>query len=231
MARLTVHAGPEALGEAVARELARAAEEAIARRGSFRLGLPGGRSPEPLYAALVRGAGGGLPWSAVEVFFADERAVPRSDAMSNARFVGEALLARVGAPAGNVHRMAGDAPDLEAAARDYDALLARRLDALVLGLGEDGHVASLFPGSPLLAEETRRVGVVTDSPKPPPRRLTLLPRAVNEARRVFVLATGAAKAAAVAAALEPRWTAPLAFLGSREWHVDEPAAALLRGRR
>ena len=99
--------------------------------------------------------------------------------------------------------MKADAPDLERAAAEYDALLAEPLDLLVLGIGEDGHTASLFLGSPLVREHVRRVAAVLDSPKPPPRRLTITPRVIAESRAVPMLASGAGKAAAVARALAP----------------------------
>ncbi len=164
------------------------------------------------------------------MLFADERAVPPDDPQSNFRLVRERLLARVGIPAAHVHRMRAEAPDLEAAAREYEALLAEPLDVLVLGLGEDGHVASLFPGSPLLHERARHVGAVWDSPKPPARRLTLLPPAIRAARLVLVLATGASKAEAVSRALESPGgdtLTPASFLGERDWHLDEGAASRL----
>lgn len=231
MSTVRVHDGAAAFGAAVARRVAEAAAAAVAARGRFRLALPGGRSPEPAYEALARGVPGApVPWSLVDVFFADERAVPPDDPMSNARFVHEALLARVGIPPGNVHRMRAEDADLEAAARAYEGLIARPLDLVVLGLGEDGHVASLFPASPLLADETRCVGVVSDSPKPPPRRITLLPLALQRAREVLVLAAGVAKAAAVKRALESTPVSevlPTTSVRGREWHLDRGAASLL----
>ncbi len=234
MPRVTVHGSAAAFGAAVAHRVATAAGRAIATRGRFRLALPGGRSPEPAYALLADGVPGvPIDWSRVHVLFVDERAVPPDDPQSNFRFVHERLLARVPVLAANVHRMHAEAADLEAAARDYEALVAEPLDLIVLGLGEDGHVASLFPGSPLLGEETRRVGIVRDSPKPPPTRMTLLPPALAAAREVLVLAIGTAKAAAVRRALEPPRAAagaPATLLARREWHLDAAAASLLKPR-
>jgi 6-phosphogluconolactonase/glucosamine-6-phosphate isomerase/deaminase len=124
--------------------------------------------------------------------------------------------------------MEADAADLEQAARSYESRLEEPLDLLVLGLGEDGHVASLFPGSALLAERVRRVAAVTDSPKPPARRLTLTPRAIGEARALLVLASGSGKAGAVAAAFAANADparVPAALAREGEWVVDREAAA------
>jgi 6-phosphogluconolactonase len=184
-----------------------------------------------MLAALAAAPPGEAPdWSRVTVLFADERALPPGDPESNYRLVREALLDPLGARAPRVVRMAADSADLEGAAREYEAELALPLDLLVLGIGEDGHVASLFPGSALLGERVRRVAAVTDSPKPPARRLTLTPRAIAEARGLLVLAAGADKAAAVAAALaagaDPA-RIPAALARAGEWLVDREAAARL----
>ena len=220
-----------ALAAAAAEVVVAHASRAIAARGAFRIAVPGGRSPRGMLAALAAAPPReALDWSRVTVLFADERALPPDDAESNYRLVREALLDPLGERAPRVVRMAADAADLEGAARDYEAELAQPLDLLVLGLGEDGHVASLFPGSPLLAERVRRVAAVTDSPKPPARRLTLTPRAIAEARGLLVLAAGAGKADAVAGALaagaDPS-RIPAALARAGEWLVDREAAAQL----
>lgn len=175
------------------------AREAIAERGHFRFALPGGRSPRALLQRLVATTlerPEKLDWSRVEVFFVDERALPPEHPDSNFRMVDEVLLQPLGAAAPKVHRMCGEAMDLEAAAAEYAALLERPLDLAILGIGEDGHVASLFPGSAWLDEQEARVAVVRDSPKPPPTRLTVLPRVLTEAGAVIGLAIGADKAEA-----------------------------------
>jgi 6-phosphogluconolactonase len=220
---------------AAARAAAEAVVAAARARGEaglpFRLGLSGGRTPVLLYRALAAPPlRGSIAWRSVHVFFADERAVPPDDPESNLRLARETLIAPAGIPAGNVHRMKGDARDLESAAREYEALLAEPLDVLILGVGEDGHTASLFPGSPLVGEAARRVAPVLDAPKPPPRRITVTPRAIHEARRVIVLASGEAKAAAVAAALEGRvgpGEVPARLMRDRDWYLDRAAASRL----
>ncbi len=214
--------------------IASLAAQAIAERGRFDLALPGGRSPAGLLRELrhpYRIPAG--RWARIHLWFADERAVPADDPESNAGAVLAALGEVAGLAADNVHRMPADSPDLEAAAREYEAALPPVLDLLVLGIGEDGHVASLFPGSPLLDERAWRVAPVFDSPKPPPRRLTLTPRGLKHARKIVVIALGEEKADAAARALEGPVTpreVPAALLRKREWWLDRAAAAGLRDR-
>jgi 6-phosphogluconolactonase len=144
----------------------------------------------------------------------------------------ESLLDRVPIPAAQVHRMQAEDPDRDAAARAYEALLPDALDILVLGIGDDGHTASLFPGSPALSEAERRVVPVT-GPKPPPERLTLTPPMILGAARRVVLASGAGKAEAVARTLEGPWdpsTTPAQFAKRGVWFVDQAAAAKLETR-
>jgi 6-phosphogluconolactonase len=234
-----VSAAPRVVADAGALALAAAdavvahATRALAERGAFRFAVPGGRSPRGMLAALAASPRReALDWSRITVLFADERALPPEDPESNFRLVREALLEPLGALAPAVVRMRADAADLDAAAREYEPELAEPLDLAVLGIGEDGHVASLFPGAPLLHERERRVAAVTDSPKPPARRLTLTPRALSEARAVLVLASGAGKAAAVAAALGPDadpQRVPAALVRAGEWIVDRDAAAEIPG--
>lgn len=167
-----------------------------------RLAVPGGRSAAAVFDALAALPPDDRPdWTRVELFFVDERAVPPTDAESNDRLARERLVERVGIPDRRVHRMRGEDPDLERAARDYEAELGGPLDVVLLGVGEDGHIASLFPGSPLLRERARRVAAVYDSPKPPPRRLTITPRVLEEARERIVIAEGESKRGAVLRAL------------------------------
>jgi 6-phosphogluconolactonase len=222
-----------ALAAAVADAIASGLARGLETLGRASLGLSGGRTPVPAYRALAaEPLRSRLDWTRVRFYFADERAVPPGDPESNFRLARETVIDPLRIPPRNVHRMKGEYPDLEVAAVEYEAHLDGPIDVLVLGLGEDGHVASLFPGSPWVGETRRRVAVVTDSPKPPPRRLTLTPRALAEARQVLVLATGDAKAAAVARALEggeePR-EVPGRLVREREWYLDRAASAGLRG--
>ena len=204
---------------------------ALRRHGRFLLALPGGRTPAATFAWLVAAgatAAGAFEWARTHVYFADERAVPPDHPDSNFRAARETLIDPLHLPPRQIHRMKGEYADLEAAALEYEARLPAALDLVLLGIGEDGHVASLFPGSAAVSERERRVLPVLDAPKPPPRRLTLTPRALADAREVLVLATGAAKAGAVAAALEgeePESDVPARLVRDRDWMLDVEAAA------
>jgi len=207
------------------------ATEALAARGRFRLGLPGGRTPRALFELLASDSfRERIDWSHCIVGFADERAVPRDHPDSNFGLAATTLIEPAGIPAANVLPMEADTQDLEAAAARYDLLLAEPFDLLLLGIGEDGHTASLFPGSPLLDDTERRVAVVTNSPKPPSRRMTVTPRVLAEAHRIMVLASGGAKAHAVMRALEGDTRpseVPARLLRDRGWYLDRAAASRL----
>lgn len=226
--RPRVFADAAGAADAAARRIVETALKCIEERGEFRLAVPGGRSIEAVFDRLSREPERSqVEWSRVTLLFADERAVPPSHPDSNYRLARVALLDPLGDPLPRVRRMRGEAADLEAAAREYDADLAVPLDLVVLGLGEDGHVASLFPRSALLAETVRRAAVVTDSPKRPARRITLTPRALAESREgVIVLATGAGKAGAYRAAMAagPVHECPARLVRWAAWLLDAAAA-------
>lgn len=229
-ARVTVVPDAAHLADLVARWIALEATAAVRERGACALGLSGGRTPEPVYRELASAAS--IDWTRLSVFFADERAVPPDDRESNYRMVREALLSRVPIPVSNVHRMEAERPDREAAAREYERLLPPALDILLLGIGPDGHTASLFPGSPAL-DERRRLVLPVIGTKAPVERLTITPPVIAAARRVAVAAAGADKAAAVARALEPSADAkevPARLARRGVWFLDRPAAALLTAR-
>ena len=193
--------------------------------------MSGGRTPEAAYRLLASPEfRARLPWDKVHVLFADERDAPPTEPESNYWLVRKLFVEPAGIPPENVHRMKADGPDLDAAARAYEPFLESPLDLLVLGVGEDGHTASLFPGSRLLRERERRVAAVYDSPKPPPRRLTITPPVIAAARDVVVLATGPSKADAVAQALEGEAAleqCPARLLRDCGWLLDVAAAAKL----
>ncbi len=220
----------EALPARAAAWLAETMVEVVAARGSCAIALSGGATPRPVYAALgAPQLAGRIDWNRVDVYFGDERAVPPDHADSNYRMAMEALLSRVAIPAARVHRMEGERHDLDAAAAAYDRQLPAALDVLVLGMGPDGHTASLFPGSAALAERQRRV-VVVEGPKPPRRRLTITPPVIAAARHVAVLVTGKEKATAVARALESDAAAseiPAVLARHGVWFLDRAAAARL----
>jgi 6-phosphogluconolactonase len=231
MSELIVASEPGQLVQQAAEWLAREVTNAITKRGSCGLCLAGGRTPQPVYRALASEAS--IDWDRVGVFFTDERAVPPDHPDSNYLMVYQALLSRVPIPSADVHRMEAERPDREAAARDYERRLPLRLDVLLLGIGPDGHTASLFPGSAALDERQRRVVPVVGA-KAPAERLTITPPVIEAARQVAVVAAGQDKAAMVARAIEgplaPKAVpAQLARRGS--WFLDEAAAARLMARR
>jgi 6-phosphogluconolactonase len=216
-----------AIPEVAAREVARIITQAVSGRGSASLVLSGGTTPRAMHEALARLPD--VPWQALEIYFGDERCVPPNHPDSNYRMARESLLDRVPIPPAQVHRPEAENPDREAAARAYEALLPAAFDLVVLGIGEDGHTASLFPDSPALAASERRCVPVT-GPKPPPERLSLTPRALGEAREVIVLASGAGKAGPVARALEGAWDplrTPAQLARGGLWILDPAAASEL----
>ena len=191
-----------------------------------RLAVPGGRTPGRIFELLA--ASPPRLFRDLEILFADERAVPLDDPESNYRLLREKLLDPLGDAAPRAIPMRADGDDLEAAARAYERHLGTPLTIVLLGIGEDGHVASLFPHSPLLDEGERRVGAVFDSPKPPARRLTITPRVLREAETVCVVATGAGKREAVARALREDGDfheCPARLVRDAFWIVDAEAAA------
>ena len=222
-----------------ASELARPAAEwlelevtrAIAGRGACALCLAGGRTPEPVYRELASASS--IDWTRVHVFFGDERAVPPDHPDSNYLMVNRVLLSRVPIPPGQVHRMEAERSDRDVAAREYERALPPQLDILVLGMGPDGHTASLFPGSAALDERQRLVVPVIGA-KPPAERLTITPPVIEAARRVAVTATGEDKATMVARAIEgplaPK-DVPVQLARRGTWFLDQAAAGRLTAGR
>lgn len=214
---------------AAARVVVDSLRDAVRRRGACSLALAGGSTPRPVHerAAQARRA----PWERVTIFFGDERGVPPGHPESNYRMARESLLDRLPVEPARVHRMEAEREDLDDAARRYAALLPDALDVLLLGIGEDGHTASLFPGSEAAAESSRKV-VQTRAPVEPRRRLTVTPPVIRAARTRVVLARGASKAAAVQRALdEPGDPAdcPARLAAGGHWVLDREAATLIDG--
>lgn len=188
--------------------------EAISRSGLFRLGLAGGSTPRAVYKALASHSDD-FPWEHVQITFGDERCVPADSQDSNFHMAFESLLCRVPLPVGNVFQIHGEmAPD-DAAAQceaQLKAVASRlgepiyRHDLLLLGLGEDGHTASLFPGSPAL-EETQRLVIATTGPKPPPQRVTFTYPLLNASRKVAFLLNDPKKESVLEAALRGEFPA------------------------
>ncbi|HEX6537465.1 MAG TPA: 6-phosphogluconolactonase [Gemmatimonadaceae bacterium] len=226
-ARLIVRPRAAIAAEAAA-WIAAEVRAAVAERGACALALAGGNTPRAVYAELAARPDE-LPWSRVQVYFGDERAVPPSDPHSNFHMAWETLLRHVPVPPAGVHRMEAERADRDAAARAYEAVLPDRLDLLLLGVGEDGHTASLFPGAPTLGEERRRV-LPAVSPLPPVHRLTITPPVIASAVRTLVIAVGAGKASPVARALDastdPR-EVPARLARDGVWMLDDDAASRL----
>jgi 6-phosphogluconolactonase len=205
---------PEDVAESAAAEIASALAE-----GARTLVLAGGNTPKRTYELLAQAD---VTWGRVTVLFGDERCVPPDHPDSNYRLAREVLLDRV-AP-GSVHRIAGElGPD--EAAELYGRIVAALapLDVVLLGAGEDGHTASLFPGHAEVQAKGWVVGV-RNAPKPPPDRVSLTLPALQGARRVIVLATGAGKAGAVARA--KRGEVPSGMIANARWLTDRAAAEL-----
>ena len=212
----TVFPSAEALAKEAAQRFARSAGDAVNSRGRFVVALSGGTTPRilytqlagPLYAATV-------PWPLIQVLWGDERCVPPNQAASNYRMAREALLDHVPIPAANVHRIRGEENPV-AAARAYEQELRRllgtsqgpprdspeaRIDLVLLGLGDDGHTASLFPGAPRVTDgEPWVIAHRTDTE--PPWRVTLTPVIINAAAEILFLVSGAEKAVIVQRVLE-----------------------------
>lgn len=234
------------VGRCTAGLIVRLALDAVGRRGRCTLALSGGRSPLAAYAHLARAPG--VPWPDVHVFWGDERCVPREHPDSNFRAANAVLLFRVPVPPDHVHRIHGEAEPDDEALR-YEGVLRRvvggtlpRLDVILLGLGEDGHTASLFPGSPALGEGARLVVAVDPPPGAAHRRITFTVPLIGAGRAVVFVVTGASKADAVWRVLARREMAlpasrVMAAHGGATWVLDEEAAHDLsqalrdRGRR
>jgi len=238
---LRVFADVKSLTFRAAEAAARTINESVQTNGSFSLVLSGGNTPRTFYSLLSSQFRDQIPWTKVHVFWRDERYVPLDDLRSNYRMARETLLDAVPFPIANVHPMPTELPDPEAAAQEYEKTLRRyfsadwpRFDLVLLGLGEEGHTASLFPGSPAL-EERRRWVVAVKAPVEPLLRLTLTLSVLTHAANTYFLVTGTNKAQALHQVLtetpDPE-NYPAAGVrsapGTVIWWVDQEAAALVK---
>lgn len=232
---------PEALSRGAAEFLVGAARDAVARRGQFSAALSGGGTPRRTYELLAQPPlRDQVDWDRINLFWGDERCVPGDDPRSNARLAREAWLMHVPIPAGQVHPM-DCLPVPEEGSRRYEALLRAffadgepRLDLILLGLGANGHTASLFPGDPVLSETERWVVPVYVAEQDL-HRLTLTAAFINQAREVAFLVAGAAKAAVVRAVIQgppDPLNLPAQLIhpepGELHWLLDKEAAGELR---
>jgi len=229
------------LATAAAEHWVALAAEAIATRGHFVVALAGGETPRATYAQLAtKRFSARLDWPHVHIFWGDERCVSTDHPDSNYRMAREVLLGLVPIPVENVHRIRGEL-DPQAAALAYNADLQAffgrrwpRFDLVLLGMGSDGHTASLFPGSAALQENERTVvAVMAHYEDRPACRVTLTPPAINQARQVLFLVSGAAKAATLRAVLQgPQGRYPAQEIrpaaGQLIWFVDSAAASQLQ---
>jgi 6-phosphogluconolactonase len=212
VSRFTVLATAEDVAADAAADIAQAL-----RGGARSLVLAGGTTPKRCYELLSELD---IEWGRVSVLFGDERCVPPLDPESNYRMAKETLLDRVSP--GNVYRIPAELGPEEGADLYADVVeFVAPLDLVVLGVGEDGHTASLFPGHPALKADGLTVGI-HDSPKPPPGRVSLTLEVLRDARRVIILATGAGKADAVARAR--RGKVPSGMIPRARWLIDRAAA-------
>jgi 6-phosphogluconolactonase len=248
------------MARAAAEEVTSAAVEAVRQHGRFAIALSGGSTPRPLFRLLAstgKPFRARLPWDRAHFFWGDERHVPPDHPDSNYRMAREELLDHVPVPAGNVHRIRSEDPDAGAAANDYEQELRRffappaslpteaplpaeeppRFDLMLLGIGPDGHTASLFPGTSVVHETQRWVAAPWVEALRT-FRITLTPPVLNAAARVLFLVSGADKAAALRAIVErdagerqevDRYPAQVVqpARGSLLWLVDRDATGLL----
>lgn len=236
---------PEAVAQYAAHEFVRRARTAIGARGEFKVALAGGSTPRRTYELLAEPSlSHQVNWDAIHIFFGDERSVPPDHQDSNYRTAHEALLSQVSVRESRIHRMEGERSDLPQAAMSYEHALTRsfglepgsglpRFDLIMLGMGPDGHTASLFPGTKAL-NETRAWVVANDVPQMHTRRITMTATLLNAARCVMFTVAGPDKADRLAAVLEgPRdperlpsqLIAPMD--GDLLWLVDHAAATRL----
>uniref|UniRef100_A0ACD5YFQ8 Uncharacterized protein n=1 Tax=Avena sativa TaxID=4498 RepID=A0ACD5YFQ8_AVESA len=247
---LLIFDAEEDLAESLAMYTAELSEKFAAERGAFTVVVSGGslikalrKLAEPPYLETV-------DWSKWHVFWVDERVVPKDHADSNYKLAYDGLLSKVPIPAGQVYAI-NDALSAEGAADDYETILRQlvkngvlamsaatgfpKFDVMLLGMGPDGHIASLFPGHPLVNEKQKWVTHITDSPKPPPERITFTFPVINSSAYVAMVVIGAGKAGAVQKALSDKKTSDLlpvemAVLqdGEFTWFADQEAVSMVR---
>ncbi len=235
----------DALSHEAAQYIVHIAQESIVSHGRFTCALSGGSTPKKLYGLLASEPyRSQIDWALVEFFWSDERCVPPDDAESNYHMAQQVLLSKVPIPADQIHRMPADQADGNAASLAYTRTMQSTFgtegvpsfDLIQLGMGPEGHTASLFPHQPSLHEQQRLVMPVI-VPKPPPPRLTFTPRILNAASHVLFLVTGAEKADAVQAVLEGDYQPdeyPAQIVrpvkGEVTWMLDKEAAGKLNKR-
>ena len=242
---IAIYPDIDTLSREAAQYIVRLASESIVMHGRFTIALSGGSTPRKLYSLLgSEPYRSQIDWALVEIFWSDERCVPPDSEDSNYRMARETLLSNIPIAAKQVHRMPADQPDRDVASQAYTLELQGtfgtdgipRFDLIQLGMGPEGHTASLFPHQPSLHEQQRLVMPVI-TPKPPPPRLTFTAPLLNAARHILFLVTGADKSDAVHAVLEGEYNPdeyPAQIVrpkdGEVTWMLDTAAAEKLRNR-
>lgn len=212
-----IHDDIQALAMQVALRIRDLAAQAITDRGVFHLALAGGQTPRECYEKLRSLS---VDWARVQIYFGDERCVARDDARRNDSMVREALLNHISIPQDNIHSIAAELGARQAAAL-YCAKLPVRIDLVLLGMGEDGHTASLFPDNP--ANVCKEAAVpVFNAPKPPSERVSLGLTTLNAARVKLFLVAGESKRAAIEQILHGA-RLPASLISHAEWHLDRAA--------
>lgn len=240
--QIALYPDTDSLSHEAAQYIVRLANEATVTRGRFSIALSGGSTPKVLYSLLATEPYlSQINWSSVEIFWSDERCVSPDDTESNYAMANEVLLSKIPIQPRQVHRMPAEKADRDAASQEYTLEMQRvfgtngipAFDLIQLGMGPEGHTASLFPHQQSLHEQQRLVMPVS-VPKPPPPRLTFTPPLLNAARHVLFLVTGSEKADAVQAVLEgpyqpEEYPAQLVrpAAGEVTWMLDTAAAGKL----
>jgi 6-phosphogluconolactonase len=232
----------EKASHSLAEKLTEEASTAVGKQGQFTLALSGGKTPRLLYNLLAREYKNKVEWQAVHLFWGDERCVPQNHPDSNFSLAYETLISKIPLPPQNIHSLKTGLENPRKAADTYEEILKEffrdsetenfpTFDAILLGMGKDGHTASLFPGSPVLDEKNRWV-VAVEAPSSfsPKNRITLTLPLINRSRAVFFLVSGSEKSRVLKSILEEpdkaRRNYPAAMVQARKkliWHVDEDA--------
>jgi 6-phosphogluconolactonase len=236
---IAIYPNIDILSHEAAQYIVRIATESTTTHGRFTIALSGGTTPRKLYGLLgSEPYRSQIDWTLVHIFWSDERCVPPDSEESNYHLAHEVLLSKISIPAVQVHRMPADMPDRNAASQEYENEMRRvfgtdgipNFDLIQLGMGPEGHTASLFPHQAALHEQQRLV-VPVSVPKPPPDRLTFTPPILNAARNMLFLVTGSDKADALHAVLEGPYNPdeyPAQIVhppdGEVTWMVDTAAA-------
>jgi len=238
MSKIEVAASVEALNQAVAKQFVRLTTEAVRARGRCVVALAGGSTPKGVYRMLAyEPFRSRVQWDLIDFFWGDERHVAPDHADSNYRMADEAMLSKVPIAQGQIHRIRGEMPDVDLAAREYESEIRAlssdavpRFDLVHLGLGTDGHTASLFPGTPAL-DEQQRLCVANPVAKLDTHRITLTLPVLNAARAVVFIVSGAGKAPIVREVVhgsDPSREFPAALVqptdGELWWMLDRAAA-------